>query len=327
MQTGMRILFPLTMALLLSVSAAAAQSTTVERDGSQKPVREVGNTSWPKAKSAEERKAEQAKAKKSAGSRKIDAGETTGGSTSKADSNPLALKPAAEKDAAQPAATSAEASKPEAAKPDAITEAIKNDQSAPAANSAPKTTDAGKADEKPQGAASIRLGTNAEGRVAVNDEQTRQIKTAIRKLNVKPASVTFSVRVGTVVPREQRLTAVSAQFVDVLPQFRGYSFFTTREEIVIVEPGSMKIVALIPVESTATAAQPVRSKSVAKEPASRRVQRTTTTTGSATRDSVLRGPPVLIERTLTYPGGRVVIQRQVVRPQRQVVPPVVWEQF
>ena len=109
-----------------------------------------------------------------------------------------------------------------------------------------------------KGFASIRLGTDADGRVAVNDTQQRQITTALRKRRVETFDVKVSV--GSVAPANVRIGAVSADIVAVLPQFRGYSFFATREEIVIVEPRGRKVVALIPVKLTATASAPPRQE-------------------------------------------------------------------
>jgi hypothetical protein len=109
-----------------------------------------------------------------------------------------------------------------------------------------------------KGFASIRLGTDTSGRVAVNDTQQRQITTALRKRRVETFDVKVSV--GSVAPANVRIGAVSADIVAVLPQFRGYSFFATREEIVIVEPRGRKVVALIPVKLTATASAPPRQE-------------------------------------------------------------------
>ncbi len=95
-------------------------------------------------------------------------------------------------------------------------------------------------------------GANANGRVALNATQQRQLSTSLRSANITPVTnVNFSLTVGTAVPADVRLTPVTTQIVAVLPQYRGYSFFATREEIVIVEPTSKQIVALVPVQASA----------------------------------------------------------------------------
>lgn len=107
--------------------------------------------------------------------------------------------------------------------------------------------------------ASVRLGTDANGRVAINDAQEKQIFSALRRQRLRPADA--SVRVGAQAPPDVRLGAVSADIVSVLPQFRGYSFFATRDELVIVEPTDKKVVALVPLNSSQIAARPERERS------------------------------------------------------------------
>jgi hypothetical protein len=116
--------------------------------------------------------------------------------------------------------------------------------------------------------ASIRLGTDANGRVAVNAEQERQILASLRHQRVKPIEANASVNIGMAAPRDIRLGAVSADIVAILPQFRGYSFFATHEALVIVAPSSQKVVAIVPAKLSATASSEPRQRSSAK-PASK----------------------------------------------------------
>jgi hypothetical protein len=105
-----------------------------------------------------------------------------------------------------------------------------------------------------KGFASIRLGTDESGRVAVNEAQQRQIAKAIRKQHVDNVKVS----VGSVAPANVRLVAVSSSLVDVLPQFRDDSMFVTGDGIVIVEPSGRKVIALVPVKPVATASREER---------------------------------------------------------------------
>jgi Protein of unknown function (DUF1236) len=57
-------------------------------------------------------------------------------------------------------------------------------------------------------------------------------------------NVNFSLSVGTAVPRDVRLQTLPADVVEAVPQYRGYSFFVVRDEIVIVEPSTYKIVTV-----------------------------------------------------------------------------------
>jgi hypothetical protein len=74
-------------------------------------------------------------------------------------------------------------------------------------------------------------------------------------------NVNFSLSVGTAVPRDVRLQTLPAEVVEVVPQYRGYSFFVVRDEIVIVEPSTYKIVTVLPRSGGSTAAAPTRSQS------------------------------------------------------------------
>lgn len=106
---------------------------------------------------------------------------------------------------------------------------------------------------------------NNNGRVALNATQQRQLSTSLRSANITPVTnVNFSLTVGTAVPADVRLIPVTTQIVAVLPQYRGYSFFATRDEIVIVEPTSKQIVALVPVQASAAAAEPSTATATTK---------------------------------------------------------------
>ena len=135
--------------------------------------------------------------------------------------------------------------------------------------------------------ASIRLGTDAQGRVALNEAQEKQILSALRKQRLRPAEA--SVKVGAVTPPDVRLGAVSADIVAVLPQFRGYSFFATRDEVVIVEPTDKRIVAVVPINGSQVASQPERERNTerTKESSERNTERTersaSRSSGSASR--------------------------------------------
>jgi hypothetical protein len=96
--------------------------------------------------------------------------------------------------------------------------------------------------------------TTLSAGVSVTDPQRTRISESVAKLNVQPLTrVNFSVSVGTVIPRDVRLHPVPAEVVEIVPQYRDYRFFTVREEIVIVEPSTMKIVTVLPRNGGSTA--------------------------------------------------------------------------
>jgi hypothetical protein len=103
--------------------------------------------------------------------------------------------------------------------------------------------------------------TNVNASVNINDQQRTRISQSVSRLNVQPLnSVNFSLSVGTAVPRDVRLQPLPAEVVEVVPQYRGYNFVLVKDEIVIVEPSSYKIVAVLPYSGRSTAAAPARTE-------------------------------------------------------------------
>jgi hypothetical protein len=60
-------------------------------------------------------------------------------------------------------------------------------------------------------------------------------------------NVNFSISVGTTVPRTVRFAPLPPILVEVYPDWRSYEYFIVQEQIVIVEPGSLRIVAVLDV--------------------------------------------------------------------------------
>lgn len=104
--------------------------------------------------------------------------------------------------------------------------------------------------------------TNVNASININDQQRTRVAESITRLNVQPINnINFSLTVGTAVPRDIRLQTLPAEVVEVVPQYRGYSFFVVRDEIVIVEPSTYQIVTVLPRNGGATAAAPASSHS------------------------------------------------------------------
>ena len=105
--------------------------------------------------------------------------------------------------------------------------------------------------------------TNVNASVNINDQQRTRIGQSVARLNVRPlTNVNFSLSVGTVVPRDVHLSTLPADVVEIVPQYRGYSFVVVKDQIVIVEPSSYRIVATLPYSAGgSTAAAPVRERS------------------------------------------------------------------
>ncbi len=90
--------------------------------------------------------------------------------------------------------------------------------------------------------------------------------------------------------------------MEVVPQFRGYSYFVTSEQIVIVEPRRKTVVAVLPAGGTARAQAPAGSRAsftdqnreVIRSRASS-LRSTATTGSSASRYVVEQEVPATIE--------------------------------
>lgn len=82
----------------------------------------------------------------------------------------------------------------------------------------------------------------------LSTEQRTKITTVIRDQHIAPVNnVNFSISVGTRVPREVSFHPLPAEVVTVYPEWRGYEFFLVRDEIVVVDPRTLEIVAVLEV--------------------------------------------------------------------------------
>jgi len=77
-------------------------------------------------------------------------------------------------------------------------------------------------------------------------EQRTRITTVIRDQHVAPVNnVNFAVSIGTRVPRDIGFHPLPAEIVTIYPEWRGYEFFLVRNEIVVVDPRTLEIVAVL----------------------------------------------------------------------------------
>lgn len=91
---------------------------------------------------------------------------------------------------------------------------------------------------------------SADASVTFNTEQKTKIRQTIIQKSDAPrvSNVTFALSVGTVVPRERvKLVAVPPTLIEIHPAWRGYLYFIVGDQLIIVEPSSHRIVAVVPV--------------------------------------------------------------------------------
>ncbi len=80
----------------------------------------------------------------------------------------------------------------------------------------------------------------------LSTEQRTKITTVIKSQHVQPVTnVNFSISVGTRVPRNVGFHPLPAEIVTIYPDWRGYEFFLVNDQIVVVNPRTLEIVAVI----------------------------------------------------------------------------------
>jgi hypothetical protein len=147
--------------------------------------------------------------------------------------------------------------------------------------------------------------SNIRVSASLNETQRTRVSESIARLNVGPLNnVNFSLSVGTVVPRDVRFQPLPADVVEVMPQYRGYNFFVVRDEIVIIEPTTYKIVDVLPRTGRSTAAAPASHRTtfsdrdrevIRKHARSSRIEKRTTGSATSTRVKVGERLPDSVE--------------------------------
>jgi hypothetical protein len=108
----------------------------------------------------------------------------------------------------------------------------------------------GNMNAEPKGAADSRSQTTTTGQAGagakLSSEQRTKITTVIRDQHVQPiTNANFSISVGARVPREVSFRPLPVEVVTVYPEWRGYEFFLVRDQIIVVNPRTMEIVAVL----------------------------------------------------------------------------------
>jgi hypothetical protein len=165
-------------------------------------------------------------------------------------------------DATNPAATGPTTANPgsRAAREHVIPEKQQTTQNPPKGTGAPQSTNAqihrqptpqsiGEAQHKPTN----QQGANERPMESRNVSLSTEQKTTIRRKVLTASAprvkghVNFDIKVGVVVPRTIRVAPVPATLVEIEPAWRGYMYFVSGDEIIVVEPNSLRIVAVLDV--------------------------------------------------------------------------------
>jgi Protein of unknown function (DUF1236) len=110
-------------------------------------------------------------------------------------------------------------------------------------------TKSGASHQSSQSATSKSSATTGQGAAAgaakLSTEQRTKITTIIKKQKVKPTHLNISVHVGAAVPPSVHFYPLPVEVVDVYPEWRGYDFILVGDEIIIVNPRTHRIVAIL----------------------------------------------------------------------------------
>ena len=118
------------------------------------------------------------------------------------------------------------------------------------ADSKSSTSASGKASTTTQSQPSAATtGQGAAGTSAsLTTEQRTRISTTIRETNVKPlTNVNFSISVGTRLPRNVHRYRLPRTVIEIYPSWRGYEYILVGNDILVINPRTLEIVAVIPV--------------------------------------------------------------------------------
>ncbi len=85
----------------------------------------------------------------------------------------------------------------------------------------------------------------AAGSAKLTTEQRTKITTVIRQHKVEPAHLNVSVSVGTRIPTNVHVYPLPVEVIAVYPDWRGYDYILVGDQIVIINPRTHEIVAIV----------------------------------------------------------------------------------
>jgi Protein of unknown function (DUF1236) len=85
----------------------------------------------------------------------------------------------------------------------------------------------------------------AAGAAKLSTEQRSKIVTIFHNHRVAPAHLNISVHVGARVPATVHFYPVPVQVIDIYPEWRGYDYILVGDEILIVDPATHEVVAIL----------------------------------------------------------------------------------
>jgi len=79
------------------------------------------------------------------------------------------------------------------------------------------------------------------------DQRTKIKDVVVGGRNVARAdSVNFNVRVGVAVPRTVHVAVLPPEVVTIIPEYRGFEYVVVGDQLLIIDPDTLEIVAILP---------------------------------------------------------------------------------
>ncbi|MGB6351189.1 MAG: DUF1236 domain-containing protein [Pseudolabrys sp.] len=107
----------------------------------------------------------------------------------------------------------------------------------------------GAADGKSQSTTQENRTTTGQGAAAgsanLSTEQRTKITSIIRQHKVEPVRLSVSVSVGTRIPTNVHVYPLPVEVVAIYPVWRGYDYILVGDQIVIIDPHTHEIVAIV----------------------------------------------------------------------------------
>jgi hypothetical protein len=113
----------------------------------------------------------------------------------------------------------------------------KSEQNGAASKSTQGTTEQNRSTTTGQGAAA--------GSAKLSTEQRTKITSVIKQHKIEPTKLSVSVSVGTRIPASVHLYPLPVEVVEVYPAWRGFEYILVGDQIVVINPRTHEIVAVL----------------------------------------------------------------------------------
>jgi Protein of unknown function (DUF1236) len=113
------------------------------------------------------------------------------------------------------------------------------------ANGASKTEQKAQSPSGTEQNRTTTTGQGAAGSAKLTTEQRTKISSVIKSQKVESVRLNVSVSVGTRIPADVRLHSLPQEVIVIYPEWRGYDYILVGDQIVIVNPRTHEIVAIV----------------------------------------------------------------------------------